>query len=115
MLALFLVVLTTSNGVGIGLSLGYYIAETVILIPILAIFDWSDQVFAYLLGPNVGAWQSVPGTVGVTPPPASPPFGGNCRRWPTAPFSFPYMSVVLAAAAAIALFLRRDIAGVKGG
>jgi len=32
--------------------LGYYIAESVILVPILANFDWSDQVFAYLLGPN---------------------------------------------------------------
>ena len=63
-LALFVVVLTGSNGVGVSLSLGYYIAETVILVPILAIFDWSDQVFAYLLGPNVVAWQAVPGNEG---------------------------------------------------
>ena len=62
MLALFLVVLTTSNGVGIGLSLGYYIAETIILVPILAIFDWSDQVFRLFAWPQcrrlaVRPWQ----------------------------------------------------------
>ena len=55
-LALLFVVLSSSNGVGIGLSLGYYIAESVILTPVLSIFSWSDKVFAFLLGPNVGAW-----------------------------------------------------------
>ena len=57
-LALFLVVLTGSNGIGISLSLGYYIGEGIILVPILSIFDWSDRVFAFLLSPNVTAWQN---------------------------------------------------------
>jgi ABC-type transport system involved in multi-copper enzyme maturation permease subunit len=112
MLALFLVVLTTSNGVGIGLSLGYYIAETIILVPILAIFDWSDQVFAYLLGPNVGAWQSVPGNGG-DPASGIATIGGMSEM--AHGFIFVTIYAVVLAAAAISLFLRRDIAGAKGG
>ena len=112
MLALFLVVLTTSNGVGIGLSLGYYIAETIILVPILAIFDWSDQVFAYLLGPNVGAWQSVPGNEG-DPASGIATIGGMPEMVHGCIFVTLY--AVILAGAALALFLRRDIAGAKGG
>ena len=94
------------------MSLGYYIAETVILVPILANFDWSDQVFAYLLGPNVGAWQSVPGGGG-DPASGIATIGGMPEMAHGAIFVSLY-AVVLAAAAA-ALFLRRDIAGAKGG
>ena len=108
-LALFLVVLTGSNGVGIGLSLGYYIAESVILVPILAIFDWSDQVFAFLLGPNVSAWQNVPpnndGAVAT--------FGGISDM--AHGFIIVTIYGAVLAAGAIALFMRRDIAGAKGG
>ena len=109
-LALFVVVLTGSNGVGISLSLGYYIAETVILVPILSNFDWSERVFAFVLGPNVGAWQAVEG-------------GGNNATIATIG-GMPEMAhgvifvtiyAVVLAAAALALFLRRDIAGAKGG
>ena len=112
MLALFVVVLTASNGVGIGLSLGYYIAETVILVPILNAFDWSDHVLAFLLGPNVSAWQSVPSgdddpfsniaTIGGIPDMAHG-------------FIFVTIYAVVLGVAALALFLRRDIAGAKGG
>ena len=111
-LALFVVVLTGSNGVGVSLSLGYYIAETVILVPILAIFDWSDQVFAYLLGPNVGAWQAVPGNEG-DPASGIATIGGMSEIGHGAIFVTIY--AVVLAAAALALFLRRDIAGAKGG
>lgn len=111
-LALFLVVLTGSNGVGIGLSLGYYIAESVILVPIIAIFDWSGQVFAYLLGPNVDAWQAVPGNEG-NPASGIATIGGMPEMAHGAIFVTLY--AVALAAAAIALFLRRDIAGAKGG
>ncbi len=108
-LALFLVVLTTSNGVGIALSMGYYIAETIIVVPIIANFSWSDQVFAYLLGPNVSAWQSVPpnndGSIAT--------FGGISDI--AHGFIFVTVYAVALAAAAIALFLRRDITGAKGG
>ena len=111
-LALFLVVLTGSNGVGIGLSLGYYIAETVILVPILAAFSWSDQVLAYLLGPNVSAWQSVPGNEG-DPASGIATIGGISDIAHGAIFVSIYAGVL--GAAAIALFLRRDIAGARGG
>ena len=111
MLTLFLVVLTTSNGVGIGLSLFYYTAETVILVPILANFDWSDQLFAFLLGPNVDAWQSVPGTYDFASGIAA--FAGISDM----AHGFIIITVYIAvlAAAAVALFMRRDIAGAKGG
>ena len=111
-LALFLVVLTTSNGVGIGLSLGYYIAETVILIPILSNFSWSDQVFAYLLGPSVGAWQAVQGNEG-GPGSDIATFGGISDMAHGAIMVTVY--AVVLGAVAMALFMRRDIAGAKGG
>ena len=108
-LALFLVVLTASNGVGIGLSMGYYIVETIIVVPILSNFDWSDQVFAFLLGPNVTAWQSL-----------DPETDGNIATIGGISdmahgFIIVTVYVVALGAAAIALFLRRDIAGAKGG
>ena len=111
-LALFLVVLTTSNGVGIGLSLGYYIAETVILIPILSNFSWSDQVFAYMLGPSVGAWQAVQGNEG-GPGSDIATFGGIPDMAHGAIMVTVY--AVVLGAVAMALFMRRDIAGAKGG
>ncbi len=111
-LALFLVVLTTSNGVGIGLSLGYYIAETVILIPILANFSWSDQVFSYMLGPSVSAWQAVQGNEG-GPGSNIATIGGISDMAHGAIFVTIY--AVVLGGAALALFLRRDIAGAKGG
>ena len=111
MLALFLVVLTTSNGVGIGLSLGYYIAESVILEPILSIFGWSDQVFAFLLGTSVDAWQNIEG--GAPPGRDIATIGGL----PDMAHGFIIITIYIAvlAAAAIFMFLRRDIAGAKGG
>ena len=111
-LALFLVVLTTSNGVGIALSMGYYIAETIIVVPILANFSWSGRVFAYLLGPNVDAWQSVPGTEG-NPASGIVTIGGMSEM--AHGFIFVTIYAVVLASAAISLFLRRDIAGAKGG
>ncbi len=111
-LALFLVVLTTSNGVGIALSMGYYIAETIILVPILANFSWSDQVLAYLLGPNVSAWQSVPGNEG-NPASGIATIGGMSEMLHGFIFVTIYAAVL--AAVAVGLFLRRDIAGAKGG
>ena len=112
MLALFVVVLSASNGVGIGLSLGYYIAETIILVPILNAFDWSDHVFAFLLGPNVSAWEAVPRG-------ADDPFStiATIGGIPEMAHGFIFVTIyaVVLGAAALALFLRRDIAGVKGG
>ena len=108
-LALFLVVLTTSNGVGIALSMGYYIAENIIVVPIISNFSWSEGVFTYLLGPNVSAWQSVPpnNDGGIAT------FGGISDM--THGFIILTVYIAVLTAAAIALFLRRDIAGAKGG
>ena len=108
-LALFLVVLTGSNGVGVALSMGYYIAENIIVVPIIANFSWSERVFTYLLGPNVSAWQNIPpnndGAIAT--------FGGISGMAHGAIIVTIYGAVL--AAAAVALFLRRDIAGAKGG
>ena len=108
-LALFLVVLTGSNGVGIALSMGYYIAENVIVVPILDAFSWSERVFTYLLGPNVGAWQNTP-----------PNYDGNIATFggiPDMAHGFIIVTIYAAVLAAVALtlFLRRDISGAKGG
>lgn len=108
-LALFLVVLTGSNGVGIGLSLGYYIGEGVILAPILSIFSWSDKVHAFMLSTNVSAWQNVP--------PSNDGAIATIGGISDMAHGFIIITVYIAAlsAAAFALFLRRDIAGAKGG
>lgn len=110
-LTLFVVVLTGSNGVGTGLALGYYIAENIIVVPIISNFQWSDQVLAYLLGPNVDAWQAVSDTddfgVGLAT------IGGIPEMAHAAIFVTIY--AVALGSAATALFLRRDIAGAKGG
>ena len=112
MLALFMVVLTTSNGVGIGLSLGYFIAETVILVPILMNFSWAENVFAFLLTSNVDIWQAVPGGAGGDTLPVAT-FGAMPEMLHG--FIFVTLYAVVLGAAALALFLRRDIAGAKGG
>ncbi len=108
-LALFVVVLTGSNGIGIGLSLGYYIAETIILVPILTIFEWSDKVLAFLLSPNLTAWQRL-----------DPDAEGNIATISGISdmahgFIIVTIYTAVLAAAAIAIFLRRDITGAKGG
>ncbi len=107
-LALFMVVLTGSNGVGIGLSMGYYIGEGIILVPILTNFSWSDQINAYLLGPNVSNWQSAIG-----PDINVATLGGISEM--AHGFIFVTIYTLALGGAAIALFLRRDIAGAKGG
>ena len=108
-LALFMVVLTTSNGVGVALSMGYYIAETVILVPILSIFDWSDKVLAFLLSPTVSAWIRLDPTEEVN----LATIGGM----PGMAHGFIMVTIYTAVlgSAALALFLRRDITGAKGG
>ncbi len=110
-LALLLVVLTGSNGVGIGLSMGYYIGEVIIIVPILSIFGWSDTVFAFVLGPNVDAWQNIGGGPGSGRDIAT--IGGISDM--AHGFVIVTIYTVALAAAAFALFMRRDIAGARGG
>ena len=108
-LALFAVVLTGSNGIGSGIALGYYFIELAVLTPILGIFSWADRVFAIMLGPNVGAWISLDPNEEAN----IATIGGISDM--AHGFILVTIYIVALAAAAIALFLRRDIAGAKGG
>ena len=109
-LGLFFISLAPSEGAATGLSLVYYFSEQVIILPILAAsLSWADRLFGFLLSPNTAAWQSLPSgleldiaTIGGIPEMAHG-------------FIFLTLYTVALAAAAIALFLRRDIAGAKGG
>ena len=109
MLALFFVVLTSSNGVGFGLSIGYYIAETIILTPILSIFSWGEKVFAFLLGPGVTAWQRVDPDEEINIATIS-----GISGMAHGAIVITIYAIVLGGGA-FWLFLRRDIAGAKGG
>ena len=89
--------------------MGYYIGEGVILAPILSIFSWSDKIYAFLLSTNVSAWQNVlPNNDG-----SIATIGGISDMG----HAFIILTVYIAALtlAAVALFMRRDIAGAKGG
>ena len=108
-LALFAVVLTGSNGIGSGIALGYYFVELAILTPILGIFSWSDRVFAIMLGQNVRAWTSLDPSDEAN----IATIGGMSDM--AQAFIVTTIYIVVLAAAAAALFLRRDIAGAKGG
>ena len=109
-LGLFAVTLVPSEGPATGLTLGYYLVEQVIVLPLLvANISWADWLFAFLLGPIINAWQSLPSgleldiaTIGGMPEMAHG-------------FIFVTLYTAALAAAAIALFMRRDIAGAKGG
>ena len=59
-LGLFFAVLTTSSGAAIGLSLGYAVAEGIV-ISILANFDWFERFSGYVLGQAVGGWLGTTG------------------------------------------------------
>ena len=108
-LALFAVVLTGSNGIGSGIALGYYFIELAVLTPVLGIFSWSDHVFAFMLSRNIDAWISLD----PTEERSIATFGGIADM----AHGFIIITVYIAvlAAAALTLFLRRDIAGARGG
>ena len=105
-LAMFFAVLAGSNGVGIALAMGYYFVDGVILSQIFAAFNWGDIVLALLLAPNVSAWQNAGG-------------GGIANIGGVSVMAQGFMVITIYAlvlgGAAFALFLRRDIAGARGG
>lgn len=109
LLAMFFAVLAGSNGVGVALSLGYYVAETFIIAPILGGFQWGGDALAFLLSPNITAWQ---GTVQIGVSGIST-IGGISEM--AQGFIMVTVYVLALGGAAFALFLRRDIAGAKGG
>ena len=108
-LALFAVVLTGSNGIGSAIALGFYFIELAVLTPILGLFRWSDHIFAFMLSPNVNAWISLDPTEESN----IATFGGIGDM--AHGFIILTVYVVALATAAMTLFMRRDIAGAKGG
>ena len=110
LLAMFFAVLVGSSGVGIALSMGYYIAETFIISPIFLRFNWGGDVLAFLLGPNISAWLGAGNGIGIG---SITTIGGLSAMLQ----GFIVITVygLALGGAAFALFLRRDIAGARGG
>ena len=59
-LAVFFAVLTSSSGAAIGLSLGYAVAEGIV-VGILASFEWFERISGFILGQAVGGWLGTSG------------------------------------------------------
>ncbi len=55
-LAALLTVVTRSANSGMGLSLGYFVVE-LIVVPLLRSFDWGESVSGALIGANVDIWM----------------------------------------------------------
>ncbi len=105
-LAVFAAVLTSSSGAAIGISLGYWFAES-ILIGVLAPFDWFERIDVLILGQAVSGWmQSSAGGLSF----------GTAAELPDAAPSFLVLTgyVVVLTTVAFWLFQRRDIAGARG-
>ncbi len=104
-LAAFVAVLTSSSGAAIGIGLGYYMVES-ILVGVLFNFDWFERVAEFLIGPAGYGWMGLPGGMTFSYP----------AELPDAAQSFVVLLgyVLVLGGAAIWLFQRRDIAGAKG-
>ena len=115
-LAVFFAVLTSSSGAAIGLSLGYAVAEGIV-VGILAAFDWFERVSGFILGPAVEAWLGTTGDVLFS--------GGGDASFGYAPldalqpdalqgFLVSLAYIFILSGLAFWIFQRRDIAGAKG-
>ena len=104
-LAAFVAVLTSSSGAAIGLSLGYYLIES-ILVGALFNFDWFERVAEFLIGPAGYGWMRLPGGMTFSYP----------AELPDATQSFFVLLgyILILGGAAFWLFQRRDVAGAKG-
>lgn len=105
-LAVFAAVLTSSSGAAIGISLGYYFAES-ILVGVLMPFDWFERIDVFILGQAVSGWMgSSAGGISFD----------TAAELPDAMQAFLVLTgyVVVLATAAFWLFQRRDIAGARG-
>ena len=104
-LAAFVAVLTSSSGTAIGISVGYYLIES-IMVGVLFNFDWFERLAEFLIGPAGYGWMGIPGGMTFSYP----------AELPDAAQSFVVLlgySVILGGGA-FWLFQRRDIAGAKG-
>ena len=57
-LAVLMSVLTASSGMGIAISVGYYVIEQIV-VGILASFDWFEGVSTFVLGRAASGWMDV--------------------------------------------------------
>lgn len=104
-LAVFAAVVTSSTGAAIGISLGYYFAES-ILLGVLMPFDWFERIDIFILGQAVSGWmESSAGGVS---------FGSGSLPDATQSFFVLAGYVVVLSGAAFWLLQRRDIAGARG-
>ena len=105
-LAVCAAVLTSSTGAAIGISLGYWFAES-ILVGVLAQFDWYERIDVFVLGQAVSGWMgSSAGGLSF----------GTGGELPDATQAFLVLAgyVIVLATAAFWLFQRRDITGARG-
>ena len=106
-LAVLMSVLTSSSGMGIAISVGYYVIEQIV-VGILANFDWFEGISTFVLGRAASGWMDSgdfsfgAGGIGAVPDPL-----------PAAMVMLGY-TVILGGLAFI-LFQRKDVAGAKGG
>ena len=107
-LAVFAAVLTSSSGAAIGISLGYYFVES-ILVGVLAGFDWFQRVAVFILGRAVSGWVRTETGVSFQS-------SGTTAGLPDASQSFLVLLayVVVLTGAALWVFQRREVAGAKG-
>ena len=109
MLAVFIAVLTSSTGMGIGVAMGYYMIEAIVTGLLVSSFDWFEPVSNFILGPNVAAWLSHDDVIQVTLGIRADGDLGTMH----------YFSVILAYTAALGAaafwrFERKDVTGAKG-
>ena len=115
-LAVFFAVLTSSSGAAIGLSLGYAVAEGIV-VGILASFEWFERISGFILGQAVGGWLGTAGNVAFS--------GGGDASFGDAAvvavqpealqgFLVSLAYIVILSGLAFWIFQRRDIAGAKG-
>ena len=109
MLAVFIAVLTSSTGMGIGIAMGYYMIEAIVTGILVSAFDWFEPVSNFILGPNVAAWLSHDDVIQVTLGIRADGDLGTLH----------YFSVILAytlalGAAAFWRFEHKDVTGAKG-
>ena len=106
-LAVLMSVLTSSSGMGIAISVGYYVIEQIV-VGILANFAWFEGISTFVLGRAASGWMDSgdfsfgAGGIGAVPDPL-----------PAAMVMLAY--TVILGGLAFWLFQRKDVAGAKGG
>ena len=106
-LAVLMSVLTSSSGMGIAISVGYYVIEQIV-VGILANFEWFEGISTFVLGRAASGWMDSgdfsfgAGGIGAVPDPL-----------PAAMVMLGY--TVILGGLAFWLFQRKDVAGAKGG